>query len=395
VLDKIELKPPRPIGLQDIADQAERAVAMMGEIRSAMLAPTARKNAPVFNLSQLAALCGIEKGSLSHRMTRGDLPGGKLNESGSRREFSLAEARAWICEYRKEQMRPAGAEAVTISIGNFKGGVSKTTTAVTLAQGLSLLGHRVLVIDTDPQGSLTTLFGILPDTEVEDEQTILPLCVGAESSLRSAIRPSYWSGVDLVAAAPLLFGAEFSLPSRQQTEDDFEFWNVLNIGLDEVRDEYDVIVIDTPPSLSYVTINALMAANGLLMPLPPNALDFASASQFWRLFSDLAGQLVEQRGVGKEFDFIRVLLTRVDSSDSTATVVRDWIGQAYEGKVMPVEIPKTAAAASAAAEFGTIYDVGRYDGNARTYKRAAEAYEKVTELVEQLIQATWRRKMAA
>jgi chromosome partitioning protein len=250
-------------------------------------------------------------------------------------------------------------------------------------------------VDCDPQGSLTTLFGILPDTEVEDEQTILPLCVGAESSLRSAIRPSYWSGVDLVAAAPLLFGAEFSLPSRQQTEDDFEFWNVLNVGLDEVRDDYDVIVIDTPPSLSYVTINALMAANGLLMPLPPNALDFASASQFWRLFSDLAGQLVEQRGVGKEFDFIRVLLTRVDSSDSTATVVRDWIGQAYEGKVMPVEIPKTAAAASAAAEFGTIYDVGRYDGNARTYKRAAEAYEKVTELVEQLIQATWRRKAAA
>jgi chromosome partitioning protein len=76
-------------------------------------------------------------------------------------------------------------------------------------------------------------------------------------------------------------------------------------------------------------------------------------------------------------------------------VVRDWIGQAYEGKVMPVEIPKTAAAASAAAEFGTIYDVGKYDGNARTYKRAAEAYEKVTELVEQLIQATWRRKTAA
>jgi chromosome partitioning protein len=206
-LDKIELKPPRPIGLQDIADQAERAVTMMGQIRSAMLAPTARKNAPVFNLSQLAALCGIEKGSLSHRMTRGDLPGGKLNASGSRREFSLAEARAWIREYRKEQLRPTGAEAVTLSIGNFKGGVSKTTTAVTLAQGLSLLGHRVLVIDTDPQGSLTTLFGILPDTEVVEQNTILPLCMGSETSIRYAIQPTYWDGIDLVAAAPVLFGA--------------------------------------------------------------------------------------------------------------------------------------------------------------------------------------------
>ncbi len=383
-----------PQTLSDVMDQADRSGLLMSRVRSAMLSPTSRKRAPTYSSGQLGAICGLDRNQVAYRIQKGDLPGGRVTGNG-RREFSLADVQAWSRAYRAAAMRPAGAEAVTIVLANFKGGVGKTTTAMSVAQGLSLRGHRVLAVDCDPQGSLTTLFGILPDTEVEDEQTILPLCVGAESSLRSAIRPSYWSGVDLVAAAPLLFGAEFSLPSRQQTEDDFEFWNVLNIGLDEVRDEYDVIVIDTPPSLSYVTINALMAANGLLMPLPPNALDFASASQFWRLFSDLAGQLVEQRGVGKEFDFIRVLLTRVDSSDSTATVVRDWIGQAYEGKVMPVEIPKTAAAASAAAEFGTIYDVGRYDGNARTYKRAAEAYEKVTELVEQLIQATWRRKMAA
>ena len=383
-----------PQTLSDVMDQADRSGLLMSRVRSAMLSPTSRKRAPTYSSGQLAAICGLDRNQVAYRIQKGDLPGGRVTGNG-RREFSLADVQAWSRAYRAGAMRPAGAEAVAIVLANFKGGVGKTTTAMSVAQGLSLRGHRVLAVDCDPQGSLTTLFGILPDTEVEDEQTILPLCVGAETSLRSAIRPSYWSGVDLVAAAPLLFGAEFSLPSRQQTEDDFEFWNVLNVGLDEVRDEYDVIVIDTPPSLSYVTINALMAANGLLMPLPPNALDFASASQFWRLFSDLAGQLVEQRGVGKEFDFIRVLLTRVDSSDSTATVVRDWIGQAYEGKVMPVEIPKTAAAASAAAEFGTIYDVGRNDGNTRTYKRAAEAYEKVTELVEQLIQATWRRKMVA
>ena len=68
--------------------------------------------------------------------------------------------------------------------------MSKTTTAVTLAQGLTLLGHKVLVIDTDPQGSLTTLFGILPDTEVEEHDTILPLAMGSETSIRYAIRPT-------------------------------------------------------------------------------------------------------------------------------------------------------------------------------------------------------------
>jgi chromosome partitioning protein len=394
VLDKITFKPPRAISLLDIANQAERAAAMMDQIRSAMLAPSARKAPPVFNLSQLSALCGIEKGSTSHRIGKGDLPAGRLNDAGSRREFSLAEARTWIREYRREQLRPSGAEAVTVSIGNFKGGVSKTTTAVTLAQGLTLLGHKVLVIDTDPQGSLTTLFGILPDTEIGEEDTILPLAMGTETSIRYAIRPTYWDGIDLVCAAPLLFGAEFALPARQTQEPGFEFWRVLDLGIDDVRGDYDVILIDTPPALSYTTINAFMASNGIIMPLPPNALDFASASQFWNLFSDLATELLTKRGLSKEFDFIHVLLARVDSADASSNIVRQWIGQTYAEKVLPVEIPKTAVTGVASAEFGTVYDVSKYDGSARTFKRARDAYDSFVGYVEGSIRAVWGKQVA-
>ena len=81
----------------------------------------------------------------------------------------MPDVRAWTRELRTSRMRPPGAEAITVAVANFKGGVTKTTTAVTLAQGLSIRGHKVLVIDCDPQGSLTTLFGILPDAEVEAE----------------------------------------------------------------------------------------------------------------------------------------------------------------------------------------------------------------------------------
>jgi chromosome partitioning protein len=392
-LSAINFKPPRLINLADIADQAQRAVTMMVQIRAAMLAPTSRKSPPVFNLSQLAAMCGIEKGSVTHRMSKGGLPPGRLNEAGSRREFSLEEARVWVREYRRDSLRPAGAEAVTISIGNFKGGVSKTTTAVTLAQGLSLLGHRVLVIDTDPQGSLTTLFGILPDTEIDEQDTILPLAMGTETSIRYAIRPTYWDGIDLVGAAPLLFGAEFLLPARQTQEPGFEFWRVLDLGIDDVRGEYDVIVIDTPPALSYTTINAFMASNGIIMPLPPNALDFASASQFWSLFSDLTTQLLTNRGLSKEFDFIHVLLARVDSADVASNIVRQWIGQTYAEKVLPVEIPKTAVSGVMSAEFGTVYDVSKYDGNARTFKRARDSYDSFVGHIEGSIRAAWARQI--
>lgn len=382
----------KPISLADIANQAERAMSMMEQIRSAMLAPSARKSPPNFSLSQLAAMLEIEKGSVAHRMTKGDLPVGRLNASGSRREFSLAETRAWVRDYRKDKLRPSGAEAITISIGNFKGGVSKTTTAVTLAQGLSLLGHRVLVIDTDPQGSLTTLFGILPDTEVEEGDTILPLAMGSETSIRYAIRPTYWDGIDLVGAAPLLFGAEFALPARQTQEPGFEFWRVLDLGIDDVRGEYDVIVIDTPPALSYTTINAFMASDGIIMPLPPNALDFASASQFWSLFSDLTSELLVKRGLDKTFEFIHILLARVDSADAASNIIRQWIGQTYAEKVLPVEIPKTAVTGVTSAEFGTVYDVSKYDGSARTFKRARDAYDSFVGHIEGSMRAVWARR---
>ncbi len=401
ILEDILLQPE---SLANIMEQADRAEFMMEAVRGKLLAPDSRKESPRFNATQLAALCNVDRNAIAYRLTKDDhLPKGRINESGNRREFDLSEVHAWVREYRADYLKPAGRDAVCIAMTNFKGGVGKTTSTMTLGQGLTLKGHRVLVVDCDPQGSLTTLFGILPATEVNEEDTILPVCMGTEQSISSAIRESYWHGIDVVAAAPLLFAAEFALPARQMRDPTFRFWDVLNMALDEVRQDYDVILIDTPPALSYVTINAIMASDGILMPLPPNALAVASAAQFWRLFSDLAAQLVEQRGVSKEFDFVRVLMTQVKvrgkiEDDDTITAVKDWIYKTYEGKVLSVEIPETKATETSAANFGTVYDESpKLKGmiDPRTYKRALSAYDQVTEQMEALIRAAWQRQRTA
>jgi chromosome partitioning protein len=379
----------KKISIADVMLQAEKASKMVNDVKGTLLAPTNIKTAPVFSLTQLAALCGIDKGQVSYRMTKDDLPPGQMNATGSRREFTLSQAREWVKAFRAPELKPKNKQAVVIVICNFKGGVSKTTTSMTLAQSLSLRGHRVLAVDCDPQGSLTTLFGISPDTDVVEDQTIAPVVSGEETSLTSAIRATYWDGLDLVASAPFLFSAELILPVRQMREPSFKFYDVLNLALEEAREEYDVIIIDTAPALSYITINAIAAADGLIVPMPPNALDFASSSQFWTLFSDFFSNLVNTSSFDKSFDFINILLSKVDSQDAISSEVRKWIAATYTDKLLPVEIPKTAVTSSSSAEFGTVYDISKYDGNAKTLKRARDAYDRVADLIEQSIQSCW------
>lgn len=322
--------------------------------------------------------------------TEPDLPQGTLRHSRSR-EFTLQETRVWIDRVAPYVKRPEGVLGKKIAIGNFKGGVSKTTTAMTLAQGLSLFGRKVLLVDLDPQASLTALNGILADSEVTDEQTVLPLIYGDQTDLEYAVQGTYWDGIHLIPASAALFGAEFFLPFKQSKDQSFQFWNVLNKGLEPLLEYYDVVIIDTPPALSYLTINAFMAADGLIVPTPPSALDYASSTQFWNLFADLSESMQQVApALQKSFDFIHVLLAKVDQSQAATPIVRDWINKTYEGLVLPIEIPTTAVTQSAAAEFGTVYDISRYQGSLKTYQRAREAYDRFSEIVDQQLVSLWQ-----
>lgn len=378
------------IALDDIEVISEHANETLLTVRQHMLMPHPMKHPPVFTSPQLAALCRIDRKKVNYYWGREELNLPQGTSTPRSREFSLAEAREWVKKLGPFTKRPAGTKAKKIAIGNFKGGVSKTTTAMTLAQGLSLFGRRVLLVDLDPQASLSALNGVIADSEVSEDQTVLPLIYGEYSSLDYAVQPTYWDGIDLIPASAALFSAEFYLPFKQSKNKDFKFWDVLNAGLEPLLDQYDVVIIDTPPALSYVTINAFMAADGLVVPIPPNALDYASSTQFWSLFTDLAKSMKKVvPDLNKKFDFIQVLLTKVDGSQIATNQVREWIARSYDSLLLPIEIPMTTVTTTASMEFGTVYDISKYEGSNKTYQRAREAYDRFAEMMDQQLSALW------
>lgn len=369
--------------LEQMKAQSLKLTSMMGQIREAMLAPTSRKASPVINSTRLAELCKLTKQGIYYKLSNNqELPAPAV--VGSKKEWSGKDAASWVRQIRSSEMRPKGKSGVTIAIANFKGGVTKTTTAVTLAQGLSMRGHRVLFLDLDPQGSATNLFGILPDTDVSAEATALDIFSGKTDFLDNKIQSTYWDGIDLIPASPALFAAEYEMPRRQAAQPLLNIAALVHDGLTNARQKYDVIVIDTPPSLSFLTVNALLAADGLIMPIPPSSMDFASSTQFWSLLTEILRTEMPE----KAFAFVNILLSRVDSMDASAGIVRGWISSGYSQHLMPAEIPKTSASTNASAGFGTIYDLAKGDIDRRTLQRARESYDGFVEsIMTQLVEA--------
>jgi chromosome partitioning protein len=387
--------------LADIRAIADRALGFVDYVRKQLFAPDATKQAPKFNLSQLAVACGVDKNVINRRLAKGgdDLPTG-IAINATRREFTLAEVRQWVRAYNRFYQRTAEQNGAVIAVGNFKGGVSKTTTAVNLALGLSLKGYKVLLVDFDSQGSLTNLMGVSPEMDVEPEDTFLRLAYmedDDDESLRPAIRKTYWDGVDLVPASVALNNADFLLPLRQSRDSNFRFWDVLGHSLrkDGILAEYDYVIIDTPPSLSYLTLNAFYAADGLLVPLPPEGPDFASSIQFWSLFSEL-GNVIDSKlpeAERKRYSWVRVMPAKVDHTKPTTAAMLEWMRAAYGSELLPLEIPTTSAVSYAGTQFGSLYDISRYVGSAKTYARARDAYDQLVDKIDNLTRVyKWQTK---
>jgi chromosome partitioning protein len=382
-------------GFGEFADACEAIQRRIIEVDNR---PDRSKRLRPFALAEAAALLGLEEERLRALLAqRPELPQG-AEEARGRRSFTLTELnglrQGLAAALRRPALRPGrrpGDQLQVVSLANFKGGVAKTTTAVHLAQYLALRGYRVLLVDLDSQASATGAFGFLPDEDFGESDTLCAWLRSEVASLEPLLRRTYWDGLDILPANLGLYRAEFELPARQMREKDLRFWRLLEQGLATVDGLYDVVVCDCPPSLGYLSINALFASTGLIVPVPPSMLDFASTGRFFRMMADTLDTIAEfdtapRAGMG----FVRVLLAKLNTADRNHRRIAGWMEGNFGDQLLASRMALTTALDFAGNLKRTLYEVEPGPGG-RAHVRGLAFMDAVNREIEGLIQAQWGR----
>jgi chromosome partitioning protein len=372
------------VGIETLGNMTAVAQGILSLARKRALAPNLEKTPRRYTLTEVAELVDVPRKTLEYAIQTKDLPKGDM--SGRKRLFSLEDIEVFRRHLGTLPWRGSGTQLAVITVANFKGGVGKTSAAIHLAQYFALKGYRTLAVDLDPQASLTTLFGFLPDSDIPDELTALPFFTGAAQNLQYCVRRTHWHRLDLIPANLALSDAEFSLAKRQTSEDGFTFYRPLLEGLARLAPEYDIVVIDTPPAQGFVTMNALYAATGLLIPLTPAMMDFASAALFFRMLTSNLEVINQFEGKEKEFSFVKLLLSKYESNNKVHEQIERWVRKGFPGAVIAKNLALSAALRTG-PDMQTAYE--SFAGDRRTLRRAMEFLDDVNEEIEALVREYW------
>lgn len=376
-----------------------RIAALDAKIHS----PDAIKSLRLFNTKEVSQLMPVTEANLRRMVTdkKGVEPRKLPNRSRRYSLDQINELRRYFANLRPDEAqefvphRRNDEHLQILSLTNFKGGSAKTTTTLHLAHYLALRGYRVLAIDMDPQASFTSTFGSGLADRGYGNETIYS-CLRYDEDRRpiqDLIKPTYFDGIDIIPGGLEVMEFEFTAPQElagTSGQRDELFVKRMSNQITQIADDYDIVLLDSPPSLGYLSLVSFFAATSLVITVHPAMIDADSLSQFLSMF----GQLTEdfgEAGVDLSKDAINYCITRYNPSNQPQTNIVAMLRGLFGEHIFAPEALHSAAVETAGLAKSSIYEMTAKDISAATLDRALESMDAVNGAILNSILENWGR----
>lgn len=380
-----------PVTLDELSVISRRATSVIERLRERVFSPGTQKRLDlIYNVRTAAEMVGRSEKAIRDAEADGRLPQPEKDQTTGRRNgYSLAEINKMREVFGTLPHRKPEDPPLVLAVQNFKGGVGKSTVVVHLAQYFALKGYRVCVIDCDSQASTTAVFGLNPDVDIdEEEDTLYPfLQHGGPKSLHYALRATYWPGIALIPANLGLYDAEYEFAARMARDPAF-ILDRLREGVGSIADQFDVVLLDPPPALGMLSLSVLRAASALLIPAPPNNIDFASTAHFLKMMEATLAELARHGGQ-REYSFIRILTSKMNDQKSAHQAIKRMMDAVFPQDMLTAVLKDSAEIDNATANLMTVYEMTGPASRTETHRRCRAYLDAVGREVELLARKTW------
>lgn len=342
---------------------------------------------------------------------RGDIPLPVKSSNGQNLGYTLKQVLEIQTYFDSRPIRKPGDPSVVLAFINFKGGCWKSTTAQHAASYYANLGLRVLIVDLDPQASLTASVGVRPDVDTHYYNTFAAYFDGVETDegescvtadyVRSCVRNTYLPTLDIIPSCLDMAECEFSLAAEQfrnqhlPGRSSFASFYKVKEALSYVRDDYDIVIVDGTPSLGMIPMNILLASDALIVPVPTERNDFISTQAFCRLYVSMCEKIRMVVGDDELLPDMMFVASRYSKSRS-ADEILNFMKSIYANDIAPEAVRKHDAGVGNLTQFcRTVFDIKAGEVIDRKQRQAAmENYEHVLDYVlEKAVYEHWPSKV--